>query len=104
MKTKNDVRVLNLKVSLDYFDQVVDGTKPFEVRLDDRKYQTGDLLVLWAWDQRRRRVTGARFIAKVGYILRFFRGLKKGWVAFTVVRPTFKQMRIADDRAEAPSK
>jgi hypothetical protein len=31
-----------LKVIPPYFDALADGTKPFEVRKNDRAYQTGD--------------------------------------------------------------
>lgn len=36
-----------------YFERVWDGSKPFEVRWDDRVYQAGDHVVLHEWDVRR---------------------------------------------------
>jgi hypothetical protein len=39
-----------LKVVPPYFDALVDGSKTFEVRRNDRGYQTGDRLVLWEYD------------------------------------------------------
>lgn len=36
----------DLKCEAIFFDAVEDGLKPFEVRLNDRSYQTGDILVL----------------------------------------------------------
>jgi hypothetical protein len=33
-----------------YFDAVYDGDKTFEVRLNDRGYQVGDVLLLQRWD------------------------------------------------------
>ncbi len=38
-----------LKVEQPYFDALVDGTKPFEVRRNDRAYQRGDTLRLREW-------------------------------------------------------
>lgn len=36
-----------------YFERVADGSKTFEVRKDDRGYQTGDVLVLHEWSPER---------------------------------------------------
>lgn len=36
----------HLKTTDRYFDAVEDGSKTFEVRLNDRAFQTGDVLVL----------------------------------------------------------
>jgi hypothetical protein len=38
-----------LKVEPPYFAALADGSKPFEVRRNDRAYQRGDLLVLREW-------------------------------------------------------
>jgi hypothetical protein len=38
-----------LKVEPPYFDALVDGSKPFEVRRNDRAFQRGDLLRLQEW-------------------------------------------------------
>lgn len=42
-----------LKVHPAYFEDLAAGTKTFEVRRNDRGYQTGDLLTLAEWDGRR---------------------------------------------------
>jgi hypothetical protein len=39
-----------LKVQPPYFDVVADGSKSFEIRRNDRCFQTGDLLVLHEYD------------------------------------------------------
>jgi hypothetical protein len=36
----------NLKIEGAFFDDVASGRKPFEIRKNDRGYQTGDTLVL----------------------------------------------------------
>lgn len=39
-----------LKVAPPYFEAVADGRKTFEVRRNDRAYQTGDILTLWEFN------------------------------------------------------
>lgn len=39
----------DLKVWPDFFDALADGSKPYEVRKGDRKYQVGDVLLLREW-------------------------------------------------------
>lgn len=39
-----------LKTTPPYFCPVWDGSKPFEIRFDDRAYQSGDQVVLLEWD------------------------------------------------------
>lgn len=43
--------VHTLKTLDRYFDAVEDGTKTFEVRLNDRAFQTGDTLVLRRYEK-----------------------------------------------------
>jgi hypothetical protein len=38
-----------LKVEPRFFDDLVNGKKSFEVRLDDRNFKFGDILHLWEW-------------------------------------------------------
>ena len=40
------MRIHELKCLTDYFEAVVSGEKPFEVRKDDRSYEVGDYLAL----------------------------------------------------------
>ena len=39
-----------LKLHPRYFNRVADGTKPFEIRKNDRDYQVGDRLILREYD------------------------------------------------------
>lgn len=39
----------DLKVWPVYFERLLDGTKTFDVRKDDRNYQAGDILILREW-------------------------------------------------------
>jgi len=49
----------DLKTWPQYFARLVDGSKTFEVRKDDRGYQTGDTLVLREFDPNRCRLGSA---------------------------------------------
>lgn len=42
-----------LKVVAPYFDALLDGSKTFEVRRNDRAFQRGDTLTLWEYDPQR---------------------------------------------------
>lgn len=39
-----------LKTHPPYFDAILDGSKPFEVRRNDRGFEVGDILRLREWD------------------------------------------------------
>lgn len=40
----------DIKIWPQYFSRVVDGSKTFEIRDNDRAYQTGDTVTLHEWD------------------------------------------------------
>lgn len=76
-----------LKTWPEYWDAIRDGRKTFELRYNDRGYQTGDVLLLKRWSRKhscytepytplRRLVT---YIASAG---RF--GLKENWVCMSI--------------------
>lgn len=56
-----------LKTLPQYFADVVAGKKKFELRVDDRDYQVGDIFCLREWDGG---YTGKYFINSIGYVLR----------------------------------
>lgn len=63
-----------LKCHPQYFERLVDGSKTFEVRRDDRGYQAGDVLRIREWVPPSARAT-ATYTARerefqVGYVLR----------------------------------
>jgi len=93
------VKTHKLKAWPEYFQAVLDGSKPFELRRDDRGYEVGDQLTLEEWDPGKpvlcpagcplRHVhggkfpgyTGRQFDTKVTYILLGgIYGLKEGFV------------------------
>ncbi len=62
------------KVLPDYFQDIVDGKKKYELRLNDFKVEPGDTLVLEEWtsiDPASRRATGRVLEKAVTYVRRF---------------------------------
>ena len=69
-----------LKLLPQYYEEVLNGNKTFELRKDDRDYKINDVLRLKEWNETY--YTGRTFICAVKYILRDCPdyGLKKGFV------------------------
>lgn len=59
----------HLKTWPEYYEAVLDGTKSFEVRKDDRDFQVGDLLVLLEYDPDEGEFTGRKLHKKISYKL-----------------------------------
>jgi len=58
------------KILPEYFQNIVDGDKNFELRLADWKCEKGDILVLKEWNPKTREYTGRVIEKTVGYVLR----------------------------------
>lgn len=89
----------DLKIWPTYFERVLDGSKTFEVRVNDRGYQQGDEINLREWDpevieevehltpvsvdfvERPRGYTGRNLFFKCGYVL----PLSDGRVVFSLL-------------------
>lgn len=57
-----------LKTWPEYFQAVMDGTKTFEIRANDRDFKVGDILSLREWCPRRESFTGFRLERQVTYL------------------------------------
>lgn len=68
----------NLKIQPRYFDEVLSGDKPFEIRYNDREYKQGHIVVLHEWDGQS--YTGNRIQATIGTVCDYYQ--RKGWVVF----------------------
>lgn len=62
--------VHHLKIWPKYYERVLNGSKTFEVRENDRDYQTGDLVVLQEWDPKTKEyTTSSNLRYRIGYVL-----------------------------------
>jgi hypothetical protein len=62
--------VHSLKSWPEYFQAMVDGKKPFELRRNDRGFDVGHYLSLWEWCPEKMAFTGRSLSARVTFILR----------------------------------
>jgi hypothetical protein len=58
------------KVWPEYYQEIMDGKKTFELRLNDFEVNEGDILVLKEWDPNTKDYTGRFMERKVGYVLK----------------------------------
>lgn len=68
----------DLKILPKYFTDVISGKKKFELRLNDRDFQVGDIFIMREWYGG---YTGKYFINSIGYVLKDCPeyGLKDGY-------------------------
>lgn len=70
-----------LKIYPKYFEKVLDGTKTFEARKNDRGFQVGDTVILKEFDNIK--YSGREIQVEITYILDdTFDGVPKGYVIF----------------------
>jgi hypothetical protein len=58
----------DLKCWPEFFQAVVEGRKPFEIRENDRDYQVGDTLALHEWEPSTEKETGRHAFVRVTYM------------------------------------
>lgn len=78
------MRTHELKTQPPHFGDVLCGAKRVEVRLDDRGFAVGDVLVLREWDAATAEYTGRVCEVLVTHVLAGFVGLAPGYVALSV--------------------
>lgn len=71
-----------VKIWPKYFAAVIDGTKTFEYRLDDRDYQRGDSVLLKEFDPDSREYTGRSTVREIGFV---FRDRDTGFAVFSLL-------------------
>lgn len=59
------------KVWPEYFQQILDSKKTFELRLNDFEINEGDTLLLREWDPETKAYTGREIEKQVGYVGRW---------------------------------
>ena len=79
-------KVHELKVLEQFMLAIIDGTKTFEVRLNDRDYQIGDWLLLKEWDGRT--YSGIERMRSVIYVLQGGQfGIQDGYCVLGIRNP-----------------
>ena len=73
-----------LKLSTNYFPDVISGKKSFEVRKNDRPFKVGDLLALNEYDTKAKCYTGNSCLVYVDYILDDKNYCKEGYVVMSI--------------------
>ena len=53
----------------EFFQPVLDGSKPFELRHNDRGYQVGHVLWLQEWEPNSQSYTGRETMRKITYVM-----------------------------------
>lgn len=79
-----------LKISPKYYLLVSNGTKKFEVRLNDRDFKEGDTVILKEFNVAENIFTGCELTFKIGFVLNlgdFFFNENK-FVVFSLIEPT----------------
>ncbi len=77
-------RTHELKTVQPYFERSWENTKTFEVRKNDRDFQSGDDVKLMEYDSAYKKYTGRELYGTILYVLYNFDGLADGYVAFSV--------------------
>ena len=75
-----------LKILPEYFLEVVNGNKTFEVRHNDRDFQIGDYVTLKEYNGETNEYTGRLINVKITYILDNPNYCKEGFVIFSFDR------------------
>ena len=74
------MKIHDLKIDPEYFNDVITGEKRFEVRKNDRDYKKRDLLNLQEYDREKKEYTGRKTLIPVRYILDNQEYLREGFV------------------------
>ncbi|KKM70774.1 hypothetical protein LCGC14_1437410 [marine sediment metagenome] len=72
-----------LKSWPEYFNKILDGTKPFEYRINDRGFNDGDILILKEWIPLDNEYTGRRIRLLIKNIWEVIPGLPTNYCIIT---------------------
>lgn len=91
------IKVHRLKTRPEFFQAVWLGIKPFEFRVNDRDYQTGDVLILEEFEPLENDYSGREITAQVTYNLQHptFPAIPDGYIIMGI--------RVTDKKGEINS-
>jgi len=73
-----------LKIHPEYYWEVFLGHKTFEIRKNDRDFQTGDMVILKEWNPITKLYTGNKLARKIIYVLKDVEGLEKDFILMSI--------------------
>lgn len=68
-KAKTVTVVHGLKCWPEFFQAIHTGKKTFELRVNDRDFKVGDVLLIREWDPKTKKYTGRKLVRDVTYLL-----------------------------------
>lgn len=80
---KKIMTIHEVKITRRYYKDVSSGKKTFEIRKDDRHYETGDLLALQKYDYNKDKYTGNIIVCEITYIHCGY-GMQEGYVVLGI--------------------
>lgn len=89
-----------LKITPEYFADVISGRKSFEVRKFDRPFHEGDLLALNEYDAKRSCYTGNSCLVYIDYILNDEKYCRAGYVIMSIKPCTVRRACTPFDRCQ----
>jgi Domain of unknown function (DUF3850) len=90
-----------IKCEPEAFERTEAGLKLHEVRVDDRNYQTGDLVTLQEWIEDRREYTGRMSTWRIGHLTRGGTfGMPRGLCAFSLLPKAGAETQIQQATAK----
>ncbi|MDF2004201.1 DUF3850 domain-containing protein [Bacillus pumilus] len=73
----------NLKINREFFNPVLEQTKTFEIRKNDRGFCVGDTVILNEWDNQTNQYTGRNVKIKITYMTDFEQ--KNNYIVFSFI-------------------
>ena len=79
-------KIHRLKTWPEYFQNVIDGNKTYEIRKDDRDFMSGDIVILEEWNPVNGEYTGRIIRFQIGTVIREPAwGLQQGYCVFSLI-------------------
>lgn len=78
------MKIIEVKSQRPHFNDRADGIKKAEIRIDDRDYQVGDILVERAYNAENDHYSNEYIISEITHILRDFVGLQQGYALLSL--------------------
>lgn len=82
VKPANGGQIHILKTWCEYYKHILDGSKLFEIRKNDRGFKVGDVLVLQEYDKDKKQFTGEMVSKIITYITDYEQ--KEGYVVMSI--------------------